>query len=87
MPLSDGPFKLVARSTDGETSATRGRFPTMPAETDGPLRMREAECPFCERMVLVYEEPPRCPLCACPLDEERMRDHLWPGEEPGPVAP
>ena len=31
--------------------------------------MREAECPFCERVVLVYEEPPRCPLCACPLDE------------------
>ncbi|MGZ4109985.1 MAG: hypothetical protein ACXVQU_01555 [Actinomycetota bacterium] len=49
--------------------------------------MREAECPFCERMVLVYEEPPRCPLCACPLDEERMRDHVWPGEESGPVVP
>jgi hypothetical protein len=49
--------------------------------------MREAECPFCERVVLVYEEPPRCPLCACPLDEERMRDHVWPGEEPGPARP
>jgi hypothetical protein len=59
----------------------------MAAETDGSPLMREAECPFCERLVLVYEEPPRCPLCACPLDEERMRDHVWPGEEPGPVAP
>jgi hypothetical protein len=49
--------------------------------------MREAECPFCERVVLVYEDPPRCPLCACPLDEERMRDHLWPGEGPAPLAP
>jgi hypothetical protein len=44
--------------------------------------MREAECPFCERVVLVYEEPPRCPLCACPLDEERMRPRVWPGESP-----
>lgn len=42
--------------------------------------MREAECPFCERVVLVYEEPPRCPLCACPLDGERMRPRVWPGE-------
>lgn len=44
--------------------------------------MREAECPFCERVVLVYEEPPLCPLCACPLDEDRMRPHAWPGEQP-----
>ena len=42
--------------------------------------MREAECPFCERVVLVYEEPPRCPLCACPLDDERMRPYEFPGE-------
>jgi hypothetical protein len=42
--------------------------------------MREAECPFCERIVLVYEEPPRCPLCACPLDDERTRPYEFPGE-------
>jgi predicted amidophosphoribosyltransferase len=35
--------------------------------------MRQGDCPFCERRVLVYEEPPRCPLCACPLDEDAMR--------------
>jgi hypothetical protein len=58
----------------------------MPADTDGPEWMREAECPFCERVVLVCDEPPRCPLCDCPFDEQRMRDHVWPGEEPGPVA-
>lgn len=49
----------------------------------GP-EMREAECPFCERAVLVYEEPPRCPLCACPLDEERMHAYVWPDEGPWP---
>jgi hypothetical protein len=42
--------------------------------------MREAECPFCERVVLVYEEPPRCPLCACPLDDERTRPFAFPDE-------
>jgi hypothetical protein len=46
--------------------------------------MREAECPFCERVVLVYEEPPRCPLCACPLDEDRMKPYIWPSERPAP---
>ena len=56
----------------------------MPQDTDGLPVMREAECPFCERVVLVYEEPPRCPLCACPLDEERMLPHAWPGETPTP---
>jgi hypothetical protein len=40
--------------------------------------MREAECPYCERIVLVYEEPPRCPLCACPLDDERTRPFEFP---------
>ena len=42
--------------------------------------MREAECPFCERIVLVYEEPPRCPLCACPLDDERTHPYEFPGD-------
>lgn len=70
-----------------ERATHQGRSIAMPAEADGSPGMREAECPFCERVVLVYEEPPRCPLCACPLDEERMRDHVWPGEEPGPAGP
>lgn len=38
-----------------------------------PPPMRQGDCPYCERSVLVYEEPPRCPLCACPLDEDLMR--------------
>jgi hypothetical protein len=50
----------------------------------GIPEMREAECPYCERAVLVYEEPPRCPLCACPLHEERMHPYVWPDEEPSP---
>jgi hypothetical protein len=54
----------------------------MPAETDGTSRMREAECPFCERVVLVYQDPPRCPLCDCPIEEDRIRDHVWPEREP-----
>lgn len=56
----------------------------MPEDQDGPPDMREAECPFCERSVLVYEEPPRCPLCACPIDEVRMHPYVWPDEEPSP---
>lgn len=52
-------------------------------EVDAP-EMREAECPFCENAVLVYERPPRCPFCACPLDEERMNPYVWPDEEPSP---
>ncbi len=48
---------------------------------DGAPEMREAECPFCERVVVVYEEPPRCPLCACPFDATRMRPFAWPDEE------
>ncbi|HEY5904808.1 MAG: hypothetical protein ACAH81_08780 [Actinomycetota bacterium] len=48
--------------------------------------MREGACPYCERTVLVYEEPPRCPLCACPLDEHGVRPFLFPGER-APVDP
>jgi hypothetical protein len=55
----------------------------MPSELGTP-EMREAECPYCEREVLVCEVPPRCPLCACPLDEDRMRPYVWPDEEPSP---
>ncbi len=55
----------------------------MPSDVGAP-EMREAGCPYCEREVLVYEDPPRCPLCACPLDEDRMRPYRWPDEEPSP---
>lgn len=55
----------------------------MPSELGTP-DMRETECPYCERDVLVYEDPPRCPLCACPLDRDRMRPYVWPDEEPSP---
>ena len=51
---------------------------------DGTPEMREAHCPYCEREVLVYETPPRCPLCACPLEEDRMHPYVWPDEEPSP---
>ena len=53
-------------------------------DIDDVPEMRGSDCPFCERPVLVYEEPPRCPICACPLAEERMRPYLWPDEEPSP---
>jgi hypothetical protein len=56
----------------------------MPNEIDDPSAMLEGECPFCERTVLVYEEPPRCPLCACPMDESRMRPFSFPAEDPAP---
>ena len=55
----------------------------MPSELGTP-DMRETECPYCERDVLVYEDPPRCPLCACPLDRDRTRPYVWPDEEPSP---
>ena len=55
-----------------EGTAPPGRWiPLM--KTAEPPAMRKGECPYCERSVLVYEEPPRCPLCACPLDEDVMR--------------
>jgi hypothetical protein len=50
----------------------------MTNETADPP-MREGACPYCERTVLVYEEPPRCPLCACPLDEQVMHPYRFPG--------
>jgi hypothetical protein len=53
----------------------------MPLDALGTPDLREAGCPFCERIVLVYEDPPRCPLCDCPLDLDRMRPYAWPGEE------
>jgi hypothetical protein len=41
--------------------------------------MRMGDCPYCERAVLVYEEPPRCPICACPLETSAMRPFDVPG--------
>ncbi|HEY7477973.1 MAG TPA: hypothetical protein VIB62_07025 [Actinomycetota bacterium] len=43
--------------------------------------MQTGTCPFCERAVLVYEEPPRCPLCACPLDDETMMPFVFPSDQ------
>jgi hypothetical protein len=37
--------------------------------------------------VLVCEDPPRCPLCDCPLDEDRMRPFTFPGEASSPERP
>jgi hypothetical protein len=45
-----------------------------------PPAMRTGECPYCERTVLVYEEPGRCPICACPLDEDSMAPFEFPEE-------
>lgn len=42
--------------------------------------MRMGDCPYCERAVLVYEDPPRCPLCACPLDASTMRPFAVPND-------
>jgi hypothetical protein len=44
--------------------------------------LMEADCPYCELHVLVYEDPPRCPLCACPIENRRMRPFLAPGDAP-----
>lgn len=43
-----------------------------------PPAMRMGDCPYCERSVLTYEEPPRCPICACPLDVRIMRPFVPP---------
>ena len=40
--------------------------------------MRSGDCPFCERPVLVYEDPPRCPICACPLDASTVEPYVFP---------
>ena len=55
----------------------------MPNSTHEPA-MREAECPYCERSVLVYQDPPRCPLCDCPLDGERTHPYAFPQPPVGP---
>jgi hypothetical protein len=45
-----------------------------------PPAMRMGSCPYCERAVLVYEEPPRCPICACPLEDRQMKPFVFPSE-------
>jgi hypothetical protein len=56
----------------------------MTEKTPDPAQpMRMGECPYCERTVLVYEEPPRCPICACPLDEATMQPFVFPGDRAG----
>jgi DNA-directed RNA polymerase subunit RPC12/RpoP len=57
----------------------------MPQTASGPPLM-EAECPYCERRVLAYEVPPRCPLCACPLEDKRLRPFAMPGEGEDPAV-
>jgi hypothetical protein len=52
----------------------------MANETTEPPAMRMGGCPYCERTVLVYEDPPRCPLCACPLDASTMKPFAFPAE-------
>lgn len=53
----------------------------MSKEITEPPPMRMGGCPFCERTVLVYEEPPRCPICACPLEESSMRPFVLPSDQ------
>jgi hypothetical protein len=58
-------------------------FHTMANDTTEPPAMRMGACPYCERTVLVYEDPPRCPICACPLDVSTMRPFSFPTEHVG----
>jgi hypothetical protein len=53
----------------------------MAKEIVEPPPMRMGGCPYCERTVLVYEEPPRCPLCACPLEASTMEPFVFPTEQ------
>lgn len=65
-----------------ETALPERRRQQMVNNIDDLPDMREGECPYCERTVLSYEEPPRCPLCACPLVEADTRPFAVPVEEP-----
>ena len=58
----------------------------MPNDVTEPSPMRMGDCPYCERAVLVYEEPPRCPICACPLEEDAMRPFVLPTERSSEAA-
>ena len=81
------PFRRVKglhAPADGfEDRSPRVAFHTMANETTEPPAMRMGACPYCERTVLVYEDPPRCPICACPLDVTTMRPFVFPSEPVG----
>jgi hypothetical protein len=89
-PVGPSPRALVGaaarrvKATPTHTDGLGDRSPrvghTMPNESSEPPPMRMGDCPYCERAVLVYEEPPRCPLCACPLDATSMRPFSVPEE-------
>lgn len=64
----------------GETAPPEAGRQQMPNDLSEPPPMRMGACPYCERPVLVYEEPPRCPICACPLEETSMRPFVFPTE-------
>ena len=66
-------FKVAPRRSDAFVDRSPRVGATMPNDLSEPPPMRMGDCPYCERAVLVYEDPPRCPLCACPLDETTMR--------------
>ena len=71
----------MATDDEGDRSPRCGTH-DMSNELIEPPAMREGGCPFCERTVVVYEEPPYCPLCACPLDPDTMRPFTLPAERP-----
>ena len=77
--------KARERGTDNsiETHPERNGS-RMEGRVEDAAPMWSSQCPFCEREVLVYEEPPRCPLCGCPLDEERMHLYVWPQQKRTP---
>jgi hypothetical protein len=59
----------------------------MTDENAEPPAMRRGACPYCERTVLVYEDPPRCPICACPLELASTQPFSFPegqAERPEP---
>jgi hypothetical protein len=64
-------------------TAPPGGTHRMPSDLTDPAPMRMGDCPYCERPVLVYEEPPRCPICACPLDEASMKPFAPPRRAAG----
>lgn len=74
----------VVPDNPGETAPPDRAAAVMNEQLEGPPEMRRADCPFCEHQVLVYEEPPRCPLCACPLEDDRIEPYAWPDGEPSP---
>ena len=67
-------------------TAPPGRNHQMPNLSPEPPAMRMGNCPYCERAVLVYEDPPRCPICACPLDDRQMRPFVFPADHAGDAA-